>query len=288
MKNVSYNTAFSSRSPSGLRVNLAVIVQVACLAHRAKIVISAVLRQVAKMVQLTMTRPRMSPSYIPCAACGNGFPHNPRRPRRTCSQPCKARLMSERRKGIKRRGIGGTKRRSKLSIECAICTQVIAITAQQASDGLRTCSKSCRGELISRSKGSLGTGTCEGCGVVYKVSRYHLRAGRRFCGDICRLAWWATQTPSGEDNPLWTGGHLNYYGPTWQAARRTAWKRDNEACTACGRTREELGQRPIVHHVIPFKSFGVERHEAANHLDNLVCVCRSCHTKAHWKLRGAH
>lgn len=196
--------------------------------------------------------------------------------------------MSEQRKGVKRPGIGGAKRRSKRSIECTVCTQEVPITAQQAADGVRTCSEPCRRELVSRSKGSLGTGTCEGCGAEYRVSRYHLRAGRRFCGDICRLAWWATQTPAGEDNPLWTGGAPEYYGPSWRAARRAAWERDNESCTACGRTSEELGQRPIVHHVVPFKSFGVEEHERANQLDNLVCLCRSCHMKVHWKMRRAH
>lgn len=235
-----------------------------------------------------MPRPRLSPTHMACASCGSDFPHDPKRPRRTCSTECRLRLMSEQRKGIKRPGVGGAKRRSKRSIECAVCTQVVPITPQQAADNVRTCSEPCRRELVSRSKGSLGVGTCEGCGTEYRVSRFHLRSGRRFCGDVCRLAWWATQTPAGEDNPLWTGGHLGYYGPTWHAARRAAWQRDNESCTACGRSREELGQRPIVHHVIPFKSFGTGGHERANQLDNLVCLCRSCHMKVHWKTRGAH
>ncbi|WP_369117591.1 HNH endonuclease [Mycobacteroides abscessus] len=196
--------------------------------------------------------------------------------------------MSQQRKGIKRPGIGGAKRRSQRTIECAVCDQVVSVTPQQVSDGIRTCSESCRKELISRAKGGLGIGVCESCGVEYQVSRFHLRAGRRFCGDTCRLAWFALQTPTGEDNPFWNGGGVEYYGSSWAAARRAAWERDNETCASCGRSTQELGERPIVHHKIPFKSFGVENHEIANQLDNLTCLCRSCHLKEHWKMRRAN
>jgi hypothetical protein len=184
-----------------------------------------------------------------------------------------------------RLGIGVKPRRSKREETCAVCGTVFPLTVRQASDGKQTCSRVCTAALRSKLKGGLAEAVCEGCGGTYRVSRYYLRQGRRFCGDACRLAWWATQAQRGEANPNWRGGEsLEYYGPSWQAARRRAWERDQERCTRCGRTRAEEGQRPAVHHRIAFASFGPARHEEANQLDNLICLCRSCHAKIEGQL----
>jgi predicted HNH restriction endonuclease len=32
-----------------------------------------------------------------------------------------------------------------------------------------------------------------------------------------------------------------------------------------------------VHHIIPFRHFGIEGYLAANALENLVSLCRACH-----------
>jgi hypothetical protein len=34
--------------------------------------------------------------------------------------------------------------------------------------------------------------------------------------------------------------------------------------------------------LVPFKSFGVERHQEANRLDNLVSLCQLCHLNREW------
>jgi len=79
----------------------------------------------------------------------------------------------------------------------------------------------------------------------------------------------------GNDNPAWKGGYDPYYGPNWKEQRRKALDRDNGTCQGCGRTASDLGQRPDVHHITPFREF--DDYEEANKLSNLVCLCRSCH-----------
>jgi len=61
----------------------------------------------------------------------------------------------------------------------------------------------------------------------------------------------------------------------WDAVRRTVLNRDDYACRFCGvgdkQHRETKGQGLHAHHVIP------ERDGGADHPDNLITVCGSCH-----------
>ena len=77
----------------------------------------------------------------------------------------------------------------------------------------------------------------------------------------------------GESNPNWAGGYEGYYGASWRDQRQKAVERDGGECVICG-------EEPVdVHHIRPFREFGVENHEQANRLDNLVCLCRGHHSK---------
>ena len=80
--------------------------------------------------------------------------------------------------------------------------------------------------------------------------------------------------PGGEHHPSWKGGVENYYGPDWRSQRRKALERDGHRCVVCG-----TGQNVEVHHIRPFRKFGVENYEKANALGNLVCLCRQHHMK---------
>ena len=76
----------------------------------------------------------------------------------------------------------------------------------------------------------------------------------------------------------------NDYGPNWQAQRQKALARDGYRCRTCGATAA-LGQGLHVHHVRPFREYGYvpgrNRHYLqANHVDNLVTLCPSCHRRA--------
>jgi 5-methylcytosine-specific restriction endonuclease McrA len=154
------------------------------------------------------------------------------------------------------------------------------LSSADAAENKKTCSPECRSALISRIKGGLGEAVCEGCGVTYKVSRWHIRAGRRFCGDTCRLAWFSSITQTGAANANWKGGPPRYYGRVgWRRASRDARRRAGYACEECGATQVALGYTLNVHHIKPLKTFSVEEHEIAHNLSNLKCLCRACHVK---------
>lgn len=99
---------------------------------------------------------------------------------------------------------------------------------------------------------------------------------RRFCGDVCRLRWFATAFV-GEDSPQWRGGGIDYYGPTWDAARDAARERDGYVCQDCGVHEEDLSEQLSVAHLLAFRLFGLQGHAQANALSNLRSLCRRCH-----------
>ena len=75
----------------------------------------------------------------------------------------------------------------------------------------------------------------------------------------------------------------NDYGPNWEAQRDAARARDGYHCKQCG-TPELGGRQHDVHHLIPFRSFGYvpglnENYQQANALDNLITLCRACHSR---------
>lgn len=77
---------------------------------------------------------------------------------------------------------------------------------------------------------------------------------------------------TGPDHPRWTGGISPVYGPNWNKQRKLAFERDNGACQVCGRTKEDLGREPDVHHI----DFSKDNHD----LNNLVTLCSKHHREA--------
>ena len=86
---------------------------------------------------------------------------------------------------------------------------------------------------------------------------------------------------SGAKNPSWKGGHRSWQqgkhgrdkeNLSWKQQRKLAWVRDSLMCQKCG--KNQVGRKPDCHHVIPY------RIGFSHHLDNLICLCRSCHKRA--------
>jgi 5-methylcytosine-specific restriction endonuclease McrA len=77
-----------------------------------------------------------------------------------------------------------------------------------------------------------------------------------------------------------TDAERRYYGSDWPEQRLPALERDGWECQDCGMTDEEHRKRDSgglhVHHETPLREF--EDSEAANRLENLVTLCRACHS----------
>lgn len=89
----------------------------------------------------------------------------------------------------------------------------------------------------------------------------------------------------GENHPRWRGGADRYYGESWtKKLRRSIRDRDRHKCTFCGINESEIDEKLDIHHIKPFRKFGVDNHEKANQKDNLRTLCRSCHTTLEWRI----
>ena len=74
------------------------------------------------------------------------------------------------------------------------------------------------------------------------------------------------------------------YGPGWPSARDAARTRDGHICRQCGAVEREA-RAHHVHHIRPFREFGYVPGEnrndrEANHIDNLITLCPTCHHRA--------
>lgn len=83
--------------------------------------------------------------------------------------------------------------------------------------------------------------------------------------------------PTGENHWRWKGGKsVKSYGPSWYSQRKLVLERDGEACRVCDESSKESWID--VHHIKPASEWNIEKeHNEMNSMDNLVCMCRSCH-----------
>ncbi len=110
---------------------------------------------------------------------------------------------------------------------------------------------------------------CEQCGRISTVLESKAkREPVRFCGQNCLRIWLSNQWQNAE----------NEYNGRWREVKRKALKRDDHSCQHCGISRGEIGHEPDVHHIEPVRTF--DDPQLAHTLDNVVCLCRSCHRYA--------
>ncbi|CAG1010838.1 DEAD-box ATP-dependent RNA helicase RhpA [Anaerolineales bacterium] len=80
----------------------------------------------------------------------------------------------------------------------------------------------------------------------------------------------------------------NNYGPDWGKIRDRVRARDKYQCQVCGTPEPDpstslRARQHDVHHKIPFRSFTSAAE--ANHLENLITLCSSCHRKVEQNVR---
>lgn len=126
------------------------------------------------------------------------------------------------------------------------------------------------------------TKSCVVCGKAFYVKPCNVH-NAKFCSQRCHgiesSVHIRTRTrPSNSEHPLWRGGRQYYYGPTWIRQQKLARERDNHTCQMCGKIESENKRKLDVHHIQDFREFGLEHSEKANQLNNLVALCRRCHS----------
>lgn len=116
---------------------------------------------------------------------------------------------------------------------------------------------------------------CTYCGDDMTVvpSRLNDREHGVFCSRTCHGAWLSTNVV-GPDHHQWEGGEIRY-GGTWWRVRKRALARDEYQCQKCGRSSDDLGRNPDVHHIERVRDF--DDPSDAHRLSNVVTLCRSCH-----------
>lgn len=139
-----------------------------------------------------------------------------------------------------------------------------------------------RGERNPRWSGGEQTLTCYECGARFNRRRTDDSSEHVFCSPECRNDW-LSDAFTGDGHPNWKGGGEANYGAGWRRVRERALERDDHSCVVCGKTREELGRNPDVHHIVPVRRFvetPVTTERDAHYLANVVSLCIECHRKA--------
>lgn len=119
--------------------------------------------------------------------------------------------------------------------------------------------------------------SCDYCNKVFSCPNYRYDSNKNvFCSKECsenfkRDNW------QGHNHPLYKGGEVSGYGSGWSKVREKARKRDDNTCQVC-LNGEEDGERIEVHHIKPVREF--EKKSDAHFLDNVVCLCKKCHSNA--------
>jgi hypothetical protein len=110
-----------------------------------------------------------------------------------------------------------------------------------------------------------------------KISIGIAATGRIFSEEECKKR---SDRMRGENNPSFVDGShslgiANNYSYEWKETLKEAvWQRDNYRCKICDKKQEDIEKRLHVHHV------NYKKDDCS--LDNLVALCRSCHSKTNY------
>lgn len=164
----------------------------------------------------------------------------------------------------------------KLDVECPNCGKLFHLQPWYFRNGkTHFCSRECYDAIRKRGSQIVN---CDFCGKeVYRKPVFVANLKHHFCSKLCYTQWLHFHRVY-SDNPNWRGGKERYYGPNWSDQAELARKRDNYKCQKCGC---EAGWRELdVHHIVPFRTFGLRDYEEANALSNLITLCVGCHPKS--------
>ncbi len=166
----------------------------------------------------------------------------------------------------------------KSEFTCDYCeTTFIEYDCNRAGHQNTFCSPECREEFKRENSDVDWWHVCDFCEDEFR-RHPSLIGDKKFCSRDCHYKYI-------RQNPDWFswyngGSSHEYYGPSWKKQRERAIQRDEERCKKCGLTRtehyEKWGSDLEVHHKKSF--FDYEDRKKANKLENLVTLCKPCHS----------
>jgi len=215
---------------------------------------------------------------VSCEYCGETKEFPDKNPseledRKYCSRECTQNAIAERRK-------------DRVIIECKECGNDFEVIPSR-EDRAKYCSENCRLENFTEIGKEAGKDTRfeegnepwnKGLSIEEseKIQEIALKTQKAQKG-IKHNPGIGFQ--SGEDHHNWKEDYEydKFRGDSWKTQRLKALNRDDYVCQLCETKRSNLDLPLDVHHKTPFREF--ENSETANQLDDLVCLCRSCHMK---------
>lgn len=194
-----------------------------------------------------------------CDFCGS-IHHN--RHRIFCSDECKNKAGPWNRDRV---GLPANRPRNGTIKQCAECGQDFYVPASRL--GAQYCSMDCYHNERWNERSQVKK--CIICGVEFITQPSNTKVT---CGEACSRKY-KSQTHKGDKSHFWRGGKTAPYVGEWRTRRREALDRDGYRCVLC-----ESTDRIQVHHIVPY------RYSKSHDLNNLVCLCRSCHSKEELKV----
>jgi hypothetical protein len=168
-------------------------------------------------------------------------------------------------------------------LTCEYCGEVFRVKPCR-EDEARFCSQKCGVRWRSENKppshfpaydGGKITKTCEVCGSDFKVKRH--KDDQITCSHEC-AGKYRSKEYSGPQSPHWRGGKSiadavkkSISETSWRTVADSVREANGGECEMCGKTADEIGQKPDVHHIVPISAGG------CNAPENLMVLCRGCH-----------
>ena len=212
-----------------------------------------------------------------CECCGKEFFIQPHIVKKNCSLEC-ARISTSQ------------KLVNRAEIECDYCqAKIERISSRLSINTHNFCDNTCHGKW--KSEHLIGSNNpayrridriCANCGERISIIPSRDKYENVYCDRECMAEHYSkSEMFSGQNSPVWKGGKTtrNEYGANWMSVRKKVRERENYSCLRCGKTEEENNQELSVHHIKNFKLY--ETYQEANNLENLVGLCRECHTFVH-------
>jgi len=207
-----------------------------------------------------------------CVICETAFDANSRnfgRGRQTYCGP-RCRQVANNRRHWRRRNPPKTE--EELRRLCVVCG--VQFITDPTHSGALTCSVKCNearmnamrrrqsAQRLERAKRE-----CAICGLAFMPNKFGV-GKTKYCSPECAKIATARRSVAADTRPY--NRRLN--GSAWKRAKKQAIERDGGKCRACG-----VECKPHVHHAF----YRTEAEMNDHGIDNLICLCGTCHRKIH-------